>query len=61
MFWILILSLFGFSIIAAYRGINLVNWTLGMALLLVGFAIFTDVSTVWGLSIRESVIGIFGG
>ena len=44
MFWILILSLLGFSIIAAYRGINLMNWTLGMALVLVGFAVFTSVS-----------------
>ena len=39
MFWILILGLLGFSIIAAFRGINLVNWTLGMALVLVGFAV----------------------
>jgi acyl-CoA dehydrogenase len=45
MFWILILSLLGLSITAAYRGINLLNWTLGMALLLAGFAIFTSVST----------------
>jgi len=44
MFWILILSLLGLSIIAAYRGINLMNWTLGMALILVGFAVFTSVS-----------------
>jgi len=44
MFWILILSLLGFSITAAYRGINLLNWTLGMAAILVGFASFTNVS-----------------
>jgi len=44
MFWILILSLLGLSITAAYRGINLMNWTLGMALILVGFAVFTSVS-----------------
>jgi acyl-CoA dehydrogenase len=44
MFWILILSLLGLSITAAYRGINLMNWTLGMALILAGFAIFTSVS-----------------
>ena len=43
MFWILILSLLGLSIIAAYRGIKLMNWTLGMALILAGFAIFTSV------------------
>ena len=36
MFWILILALLGLSIIAAYRGINLLNWTIGMALVLVG-------------------------
>ena len=46
MFWMLILSLLGLSIIAAYRGINLLNWTLGMALVLAGFAIFTSVSTL---------------
>ena len=45
MFWILILSLLGVSITAAYRGFNLLNWTMGMALVLVGFAIFTSVST----------------
>ena len=44
MFWILILSLLGLSITAAYRGINLMNWTLGMALILAGFAFFTTVS-----------------
>ncbi len=46
MFWILILGLLGFSITAAYRGIKLLNWTIGMALVLVGFAIFTSVSMV---------------
>jgi acyl-CoA dehydrogenase len=44
MFWILILALLGFSITAAYRGIKLMNWTIGMALVLVGFAVFTSVS-----------------
>ena len=44
MFWVLILSLLGVSITSAYRGINLRNWTIGMALVLVGFAIFTNVS-----------------
>jgi acyl-CoA dehydrogenase len=44
MFWILILSLLGLSVTAAYRGISLLNWTLGMALILAGFAIFTSVS-----------------
>ena len=44
MFWILILALLGFSITAAYRGVKLMNWTIGMALVLVGFAVFTSVS-----------------
>jgi len=44
MFWILILSLLGLSITAAFRGINLLNWTLGMALVLAGFTAFTSVS-----------------
>ncbi len=44
MFWILILSLLGLSLIAAFRGMNLLNWTLAMAVLLVGFAVFTDIS-----------------
>jgi acyl-CoA dehydrogenase len=45
MFWILIFSLLGLSITAAFRGMNLLNWTLGMALVLAGFAVFTSVST----------------
>ena len=44
MFWILILSLLALSITAAFRGVNLLNWTLGMVLVLAGFAIFTSVS-----------------
>ncbi len=44
MFWILILCLLGLSLTAAFRGMSLLNWTLGMVLVLVGFAIFTDVS-----------------
>jgi len=44
MFWILILCLLALSVTAAYRGINLFNWTLGFALVLVGFAVFTSVS-----------------
>ncbi len=46
MLWIMIVGLLGFSVFAAYRGLNLLNWTIGMALVLVGFAVFTDVSTV---------------
>jgi len=46
MFWILILSLLGLSITAAYRGTNLLNWTLGVVLVLAGFAVFTSVSTL---------------
>ena len=44
MFWFLILGLLGFSLIAAYRGINLMNWTIGMVLVLVGFGVLTNVS-----------------
>jgi acyl-CoA dehydrogenase len=43
MFWVLILSLFGLSITAGYRGTKLFNWTLGMALILVGFATYSSV------------------
>ena len=46
MFWILILSLLVVSVFAAYRGFSLLNWTLGMALVLAGFAIFTSFNTV---------------
>ena len=46
MFWILILCLLGISMTAAYRGFSLFNWTLGMAIALAGFALFTSVSTV---------------
>ena len=44
MFWILILSLLGLSLIAAFRGMNLLNWTLAMAAVLLGFTVFTDIS-----------------
>jgi acyl-CoA dehydrogenase len=46
MFWMLILCLIGFSVVAAYRGMKLFNWTLGMALVLAGFTFLTDVSTI---------------
>ena len=46
MFWVLIFSLLGLSITAAFRGINLLNWTLGMVLVLAGFIAFTSVSTL---------------
>jgi len=46
MFSILILSMLVFSFTAAYRGINLLNWSIGIALVLVGFVVFTDVSTL---------------
>ncbi len=45
MFWILIASLLGLSVTAAFRGVNLLNWSLGMALILTGFTAFTNVST----------------
>ena len=59
-FWIMILGLLGFSITAAYRGINLVNWTIGMVLILVGFAVFTSVSilAIATLSIVFAAIAI---
>lgn len=60
MFWILILSLLALSIIAAFRGMSLLNWTLGMALILVGFAIFTNVSTlaIVALSVLFAAVAI---
>ena len=44
MFWVMILSLLGLSVVAAFRGTNLLNWTLGMTGVLVGFAFLTTVS-----------------
>jgi len=60
MFWILILCLLGLSITAAYRGMALLNWTLGMVLVLVGFAVFTDVSmlAVITLSVLFAAVAI---
>ena len=46
MFWMLVLCLLLMSVTAAYRGMNLLNWTLGMALVIAAFAIFTSVSTL---------------
>jgi len=46
MFWILILSLLGISLIAAFRGNRLLPWTAAMTAVLAGFAIFTTVSTL---------------
>jgi len=42
----MIMVLLGFSVLAAYRGFKLLNWTIGMALVLAGFATFTNTSTV---------------
>ena len=60
MFWILVLSLLILSITAAYRGINLFNWTLGMVLVLAGFAVFTNVSilAVVILSVLFAVVAV---
>lgn len=44
MFWILLLGLLGLSVAAAFRGMSLLNWTLAMALVLLGFSVFTSVS-----------------
>ena len=46
MFWILILSLLGLSLIVAFRGMRLLDWTVAMATVLAGFAMFTTVSTL---------------
>jgi len=46
MLWIMIMGLLGFSVFAAYRGFKLLNWTIGMAAVLVGFAVFTNVPTL---------------
>jgi acyl-CoA dehydrogenase len=60
MFWILVLFLLGFSITAAFRGMKLMSWTLGMALLLAGFAVLTNVSTaaVVALSVLFAAVAI---
>ena len=44
MFWILILSLLGVSLVAAYRGVQLLPWTVAMAITFAGFAFFTNIS-----------------
>ena len=46
MFWILILSLLGVSLIAAFRGARLMTWTIAMVAVLAGFAFFTTVSSL---------------
>jgi len=46
MFWMMVMVLLGFSVLAAYRGFKLLNWTIGMALVLAGFAMLTNVPTV---------------
>ncbi|MFC1777866.1 acyl-CoA dehydrogenase [Pseudomonadota bacterium] len=60
MFWILILCLLGLSITAAFRGMSLLNWTLGMALVLIGFAVFTSVSmlAIIALSVLFAAVAI---
>jgi acyl-CoA dehydrogenase len=60
MFWMMILGLLGFSLFAAYRGINLLNWTVGMALVLIGFGVFTNVSmlAVVAFSVLFAVVAV---
>ena len=60
MFSVLILCLLGLSLTAAFKGMSLLNWTLGMALMLAGFAIFTSISTpaVLVLSVLFAVIAV---
>jgi len=42
----MIMGLLGFSVFAAYRGFKPLNWTICMAAVLVGFAVFTNVPTL---------------
>ena len=60
MFWILLLSLLGLSVVSAYRGFSLMNWTVGMALVLAAFAAFSSVSilSVVVLSIVFAAIAV---
>ncbi len=44
MFWMLIASLLGLSIVAAFRGIRLLPWTIAMGLVLWAFSAFTSIS-----------------
>lgn len=46
MFWMLILSLLGVSLTAAFRGIRLIPWTAAMTAVLAGFAVFSSISTL---------------
>jgi len=46
MFWIMIMVLLGFSVLAAYRGFKLLTWTVGMVLVLAGFAMYTNVPSL---------------
>lgn len=46
MFWILIATLLLVSLTAAYHGMRLLPWTAAVTATLLGFAFFTDVSTI---------------
>lgn len=60
MFWWLLLSLLGVSILSAFRGVRLVPWTAAMTAVLCGFAIFTEVSSlaIVILSVLFAVVAI---
>jgi acyl-CoA dehydrogenase len=46
MFWMMIMVLLGFSVLAAYRGFKLLTWTIGVVVVLAGFAMYTNVPTL---------------
>jgi len=60
MIWILISSLLGGSLIAAFQGMRLLHWTVAMIVVLAGFAAFTTISTpaIIFLSILFATIAI---
>ena len=46
MIWLLLLSLFGISLVSAFRGIRLNHWTIAITVVLAGFSFFTNTSTL---------------
>lgn len=56
MSWILIATLLAVSLAAAYHGMRLLLWTISMAATLVGFAFFTDISSM-AIAIVSVVLG----
>lgn len=60
MFWILLLSLLGISLTAAFRGVRLLPWIMAMTAALAGFAFLTTVSSlaIIALSVIFAAIAI---